>query len=151
MPQDQVNLIGKGTVFEGTIQTESDIRSSGRVIGTLNASGKAIVTETGAVEGEINAENASIAGTVEGEIHVAELLVLKSSARVDGNIHTGRLVVEEGAVFIGECTMGDGRTATGTGAGAPASGTSETTKRKGKTGDRGKSNNKGKTASGSTT
>jgi cytoskeletal protein CcmA (bactofilin family) len=120
-PQDQINLIGKGTVFEGSLQAESDVRASGRLVGTLEVKGKAIVTETGVVDGEMQAANASIAGTVDGEIVVEELLVLKSTARVEGTIHTGRLVVEEGATFIGECTMGDGRQASGTGTGSPTS------------------------------
>lgn len=103
--QNQVNLVGEGTVLEGTLRAESDVRTSGRIIGTLRVKGKAIVAEGGAVEGEIYATNADIAGHVEGEVHVEERLVLKSSARVDGRIETDRLVVEEGAQFTGECKM----------------------------------------------
>lgn len=144
-PQDQINLIGKGTVFEGSLQAESDVRASGRLVGTLEVKGKAIVTETGVVDGEMRAANASIAGTVDGEILVEELLVLKSTAQVEGTIHTGRLVVEEGATFIGECTMGDGRTASGTGTDSPtssgqdASGTPPAQETSGKKSDAGKS------------
>jgi cytoskeletal protein CcmA (bactofilin family) len=58
------------------------------------------------VDGEIIATNADIAGRVQGEIEVEERLVLKSTAQVDGNIETDRLVVEEGAQFTGECKMG---------------------------------------------
>lgn len=104
--QDQVNLVGEGTVFEGTVRAESDVRASGRIVGTLEVEGKTMIAEEGAVEGEIIATNADIAGQVEGEIHVEERLVLKSTARVDGKIETERLVVEEGAQFTGECEMG---------------------------------------------
>lgn len=103
---DQVNLVGKGTVFEGTLRAQSDVRTSGRIVGRLEVEGKAIVAEEGGIEGEIVATNADIAGTVEGEIYVDGQLVLKSTARVDGDIETDRLVVEEGAIFTGECTMG---------------------------------------------
>lgn len=103
--QDQVNLVGDGTVFEGTLRAESDVRTSGRIIGTLRVEGKAMIAESGSVEGEIYATNADVAGHVQGEIHVEERLVLKSSAQVDGNIETDRLVVEEGAQFTGECKM----------------------------------------------
>ena len=105
--QDQINLVGEGTVFEGTLRAESDVRASGKIVGKLNVDGKAIVAESGVVDGEIVATNADVAGRVEGEIHVSERLVLKSTARVDGNIETDRLVVEEGAVFTGECRMGE--------------------------------------------
>jgi cytoskeletal protein CcmA (bactofilin family) len=105
--QDQINLVGEGTVFEGTLRAESDVRASGKIVGKLDVDGKAIVAESGVVDGEIVATNADVAGRVEGEIHVSERLVLKSTAHVDGNIETDRLVVEEGAVFTGECRMGE--------------------------------------------
>lgn len=104
--QDQINLVGKGTVFEGTVRADSDVRASGQVVGTLRVEGKAMIAESGSVDGEIIATNADIAGHVQGEIQVEERLVLKSTARVDGNIETDRLVVEEGAQFTGECKMG---------------------------------------------
>lgn len=104
--QDQINLVGKGTVFEGTVRAESDVRASGQIVGTLRVEGKAMIAESGAVDGEIIATNADIAGRVQGEIEVEELLVLKSTAQVDGTIKTDRLVVEEGAQFTGECQMG---------------------------------------------
>lgn len=104
--QDQINLVGKGTVFEGTVRAENDVRASGQVIGTLRVEGKAMIAESGSVDGEIIATNADIAGRVQGEIEIEERLVLKSTARVDGNITTDRLVVEEGAQFSGECQMG---------------------------------------------
>jgi len=104
--QDQVNLVGEGTVFEGTVRAESDVRASGRIVGTLEVDGKTMVAEEGEVEGEIIATNVEVAGQVQGEIHVDERLVLKSTARVDGTIETDRLVVEEGAEFTGECEMG---------------------------------------------
>jgi len=104
--QDQINLVGKGTVFEGTVRAESDVRASGQIIGTLKVEGKAMIAESGSVDGEIIATNADIAGRVQGEIEVEERLVLKETAQVDGNITTDRLVVEEGAEFTGECRMG---------------------------------------------
>jgi len=103
--QDQINLVGKGTVFEGTVRAESDVRASGKIVGTLQVEGKAMIAESGSVDGEIIATNADIAGHVQGEIEVEERLVLKSTAQVDGNIETDRLVVEEGAQFTGECRM----------------------------------------------
>lgn len=104
--EDQVNLVGEGTVFEGTVRAESDIRASGRIVGTIDVEGKVMIAESGSVEGEILATDADIAGQVQGEIHIEERLVLKSTAKVDGKIETDRLVVEEGAEFTGECKMG---------------------------------------------
>ncbi len=102
----QINMIGEGTVFEGTLKSESDIRISGRVDGTLEVKGKVIVAQEGSVEGEIRAASLDVAGRVNGEVDVEERVVLKSSAVIEGNIQTGRLVVEEGAEFNGTCRMG---------------------------------------------
>lgn len=105
VPQ-QINLVGEGTTFEGTLRADNDVRASGRIVGRLEVTGKAIVAESGTVEGEVVATNADIAGNVQGEVYIEDQLVLKSSARIDGTIETDRLVVEEGAVFTGECRMG---------------------------------------------
>lgn len=102
----QVNIIAEGTVFEGTLQAESDVRVSGRIIGKLKVQGRAVVAPEGTIEGEVAATNATIAGTVKGDLMVEERLMLSSTARVEGTIKTGRLIVEEGAIFNGECQMG---------------------------------------------
>lgn len=101
----QINMIGEGTVFEGTLRSENDLRISGRIVGKLQVGGKAFVAKGGVVEGEMIATNAEVAGSVQGEIRIKELLVLKGTARVDGNIEAVRLIVEEGSVFNGKCQM----------------------------------------------
>jgi len=106
--QDQVNLVGEGTVLEGTLTAEHDVRASGHLIGTLRVEGKAMISEEGSIEGQVFATHADVAGHVDGELHVDGRLVLKSSARVEGLIETERLVVEEGAEFTGECNMDGG-------------------------------------------
>lgn len=103
---NHVNIIAEGTVFEGTVQADSDVRVSGRVIGKLEVKGRAVVAAEGAVEGEITATNANILGEVKGDLIIAERLLLGVSARVHGTIKTGRFIVEEGATFNGECQMG---------------------------------------------
>lgn len=102
----QVNIIAEGTVFEGTLQADTDVRVSGRIIGKLQVKGRAVIAPEGAIEGEVSATDATVAGTVQGDLIVTERLMLGSSARVEGTIKTGRLIVEEGAVFNGECQMG---------------------------------------------
>ena len=101
----QVNMIVEGTVFEGTLRSENDLRISGRIVGKLHVGGKAFVAPGGVVEGELIATNAEVAGSVQGELKIKELLILKGSARVDGNIEAVRLIVEEGSSFNGKCQM----------------------------------------------
>jgi cytoskeletal protein CcmA (bactofilin family) len=109
---DQINMVGEGTVFEGTLHAESDVRISGRVVGTLHVRGKVIVAPEGIIDGELVATNADVAGQVKGDITVEERLMLKSSASIDANIKVGRFVMEEGAVFNGDCQMGASRSGT---------------------------------------
>ena len=103
---NHINMIGEGTVFEGTLTADGDIRISGRIVGKVDIEGKAILAQEGSIEGEVRAMNLDVAGHIHGEIEVEERVILKSSARIDGNIRTARLVVEEGASFNGQCQMG---------------------------------------------
>ena len=104
---NQVNMIAADATFEGTLRASSDVRISGRFDGTLDVEGRVVVAEGGTVEGEIMAANIDVAGTVEGELVSSELLVLRASAVVEGQLQSERLVIEEGAVFHGECIMGE--------------------------------------------
>jgi cytoskeletal protein CcmA (bactofilin family) len=107
----QVTMIGEGTVFEGSLRVESDIRIGGQIIGTLQVGGRVIVAPEGSVEGEMQATEADISGRVEGDLDVEGRLILRGTGRVEGNVRTARLIVEEGAVFNGECLMGARRQA----------------------------------------
>ncbi len=104
-PPGQVNIIGQGTVIEGGLQAKSDVRVAGEVRGNVDVEGKTVVTPEGFVNGEVRSTHADIAGRVEGEVVVTDRLVLKGTAQINGNIHTKKLVIEEGARFSGTCDM----------------------------------------------
>lgn len=101
-----VNLIGTGTRIKGNINSEGDIRIDGTLIGKINSKGKVVVGSTGLVEGEINCQNADISGTVKIKITVADVLLLKPTAELSGDIITNKLAIESGATFSGTCSMG---------------------------------------------
>ena len=100
------NLIDAGTIINGDIQTEGNIRIDGTLTGTITAKGKVVVGETGKIEGEIYCQNADISGTLKAKITVSELLSLKSTANLVGEINTKKLAIEPGADFSGTCSMG---------------------------------------------
>jgi cytoskeletal protein CcmA (bactofilin family) len=100
------NIIGKGTVITGHVETTSNIRIEGKVVGDIKTKAKVVLGESCQIEGDVIAQNAEIAGTISGIVEVVDLLVLKSSAHVKGDIIAGKLSVEPGAVFNGACKMG---------------------------------------------
>lgn len=101
-----VNIIGAGTNIEGEVKSDGDIRIDGTIKGIVTSRAKVVIGATGSVEGNIYCENADVSGEIKGNIQVAELLFLKKSARLQGDIVTSKLVVENGAVFNGSCKMG---------------------------------------------
>ena len=100
------NVIGKGTVLEGNIETFGNIRIEGKIIGNVKSKSKIALGGSSHIDGNIIAQNADIEGEVKGRIEISDLLVLKATAVVHGDIITGKLVIEPGAVFNGSCKMG---------------------------------------------
>ncbi len=100
------NRVLAGTSIEGEVHSEGDMRIDGRLKGNINISGKLVIGENGKVEGEVRCTNANVSGTLEGKVQVVELLSLAASAKVKGDVITGKLAVEPGAEFTGSCSMG---------------------------------------------
>ena len=104
----KINSIMEGTSIEGEIRSDSNIRVDGRVKGTVNARGRVIVGQTGVIEGEVICQSSDIEGTVIGKINCQDLLSLKATAKLQGDISTKKLAIEPGAVFTGNCSMAGG-------------------------------------------
>lgn len=100
-----INLIGHGTEITGDIKSDGDIRIDGALNGNLITVGKVVIGETGKVKGEIDCRNSDVSGVIEGKIDVSELLSLKNTSRINGDITAKRLAIEPGAVFTGTCKM----------------------------------------------
>lgn len=101
-----LNSLVQGTVVEGTVKAESDIRIDGIIHGDLSCSAKVIIGPTGEIKGEVRCVNAMIDGKFEGKLIVEELLTVRETASVVGDIQTGKLIVQSGAVFNVTCDMG---------------------------------------------
>jgi cytoskeletal protein CcmA (bactofilin family) len=102
---NSINRICAGTEFVGNITTSTDIRIDGTVEGNILAKGKVVIGETGFVKGDISAKNADILGTTNGKTNVTDFLSLKSTAKVNGDIIVGRLLIDVGATLVGYCSM----------------------------------------------
>ena len=100
-----INLIGSGTDITGDVNCSGDVRIDGTLNGNLRTKGKVVIGETGKANGEVSCKNADISGKLDGKIIVSELLSLKPSSILSGDIITNRLAIEPGAKFTGSCKM----------------------------------------------
>jgi cytoskeletal protein CcmA (bactofilin family) len=103
-----LNSLVQGTVVEGAVKSESDIRVDGTIKGNLICDAKVIIGPTGYVHGEIRCKNAVIEGKFEGKLQVNELLNIREDANVSGEVSTNKLIVQSGAIFNVSCNMGAG-------------------------------------------
>jgi cytoskeletal protein CcmA (bactofilin family) len=99
------SLIGAGTILKGDLECNGDLRIDGKLVGNIRSTAKVVIGANGVVEGDIVGIQADIMGTVTGNLQVKELLQLKSSAIVNGNISAGKLQIEPAATFNGGCKM----------------------------------------------
>jgi cytoskeletal protein CcmA (bactofilin family) len=98
--------ISKGTVLQGSVETFGNLRVEGKIVGNIKSKSKVVLSESAVLDGNLVSQNAEIAGEIKGIVEVSDILVLKPTAIVHGDIITGKLVVESGATFNGNCKMG---------------------------------------------
>jgi len=110
-------FLDKGSTFRGELEFDDTLRIDGKFNGKIASKNELIIGETAQVEGEINVGSIAISGTVRGKIKATGRIEIHRSGKVFCEIETAALIIEEGAVFEGNCTM-----ASKPGAAAPASG-----------------------------
>jgi len=103
---ERLNRIVEGTIIQGEVKSESNIRIDGSVKGTIITKGRLVVGPKGNIEGDVVCQNADIEGSLNGTIKVGELLSLKATSKLQGDIITSKLAIEPGAIFAGTCGMG---------------------------------------------
>jgi len=98
-------LVGKETMFKGSINSKGTIRIDGKFEGDINTTGNIIVGDNAIITAQMTALNATIAGTVYGNIDISEKLELLPSAKMYGDVKVGVLTISAGATFKGACEM----------------------------------------------
>lgn len=99
------SLVVHDTSIKGDITSNSDMKIDGTLTGNIISTAKVIVGPGGFVEGDITGQQADIHGKVTGTIRVTDLLQLKGTCMINGNIYAGKLQVEPSATFNGSCHM----------------------------------------------
>jgi cytoskeletal protein CcmA (bactofilin family) len=110
-PKSYTDLLGKTnriveeTTINGDINSSSDFRLDGHLIGNFRSEGKIVIGPSGSLKGNIICTNADIEGKFEGKIQVDETLNVKQNAQINGEVICGKLSVEPGALFTATCVM----------------------------------------------
>lgn len=104
----QSNRIGKSTSIKGDVVSKSDFRIDGKLEGSVETSGKIVIGVSGVITGKVICANADIEGRFHGELMVSNLLTLKNTAVIEGDVTVSKLSIEPGATFNATCTMKTG-------------------------------------------
>ena len=115
----EVTIVGAGARLEGNVVSAGSLRIDGQVKGQINADGDVTLSPQSQVDADIRAQNVSVAGKFKGNVVVKGKAHLARGGRVDGNITSKSLVIEEGGIFHGQSIMDGGSSAA---AAAPQSG-----------------------------
>jgi len=100
----EVTIVGTGARLEGNVVSAGSLRIDGQVKGQINADGDVVLSPQSQVEADIRAQNVSVAGKFKGNVIVKGKAHLARGGRIDGNITSKTLVVEEGGIFHGRAS-----------------------------------------------
>jgi cytoskeletal protein CcmA (bactofilin family) len=106
-PIKEMNIIGSGTVVEGKIRSQGNVRVDGKLVGDVTASESLSIGVTGEIEGNITAKNVTVGGKVRGTISASEKIVFEAKSVIRGDVRAIRLVIDEGSVFDGKVSMSE--------------------------------------------
>jgi len=101
-------ILGKGSIFKGNLNVEHTLRVDGKFTGDITTTDSLIVGKDGEVNGNVKAKTLVVGGKVGGTAEVKEIITLESKSEFRGEIKTTKLVIDEGAIFDGRCSMKGG-------------------------------------------
>ncbi|ADO77966.1 bactofilin family protein [Halanaerobium praevalens] len=95
------SIIGKGAKITGELVTSNSVRVEGKIDGSIESKSTLVIGKEALIKNKVQAKNITIAGQVEGEIIAHNKVELLQTAKVNADISTKSLKIEEGAVFNG--------------------------------------------------
>lgn len=102
---DVVSIIGPGMKIEGDCRTDGTIRVEGRVDGSVRATKAVVIGKDGLVVGDVETQDAVVAGRVQGSIAAKSRVELQATCRIEGDIKSRRVKLEEGGTVDGRLKM----------------------------------------------
>jgi cytoskeletal protein CcmA (bactofilin family) len=104
--QEFQTTLGPDAVFKGELTFDKGLRLHGRLEGKINTAGRLHVAKEAKMSADVDAGAIIVEGDVKGNLTAADRIEMKQSARYEGDLRTTKLVVDEGAVFSGNVTVG---------------------------------------------
>jgi cytoskeletal protein CcmA (bactofilin family) len=101
-------LLGAGSVFEGKLHFEGQVRIDGTFTGEITTTDFLVIGEGAKVSATINCGSVEVKGDITGNISATESIVLRPTARVQADIYAPSLIVDKGAIFEGNSRMTSG-------------------------------------------
>ena len=105
LPGEGRACLDRGSKITGKVSFEGPARIDGEVDGEISAKDNLMISETAVVTAQSRAASVSIAGKVSGDIVATQRIEIRSNARMSGNLTAPILVIQEGALFEGHCSM----------------------------------------------
>jgi|GEM_PF-673028 len=102
---DEGTVIGLTVKMNGELTSESDIQVEGFVEGIIRTTRSIIVSKSAQIKGQIFGESVIVSGTIHGDIFATEETKILAQGKVFGNITTGSIGIEPGAIFNGKCEI----------------------------------------------
>ena len=99
---NQKNLLSSDVEIKGSIKFQNELTVDGKIEGEINSAGILTVGENSEIKGEIKTKSVTVYGKVHGNITVEDRCELKGRASLYGDLKATRLVIEEGATFVGK-------------------------------------------------
>jgi cytoskeletal protein CcmA (bactofilin family) len=100
------SALGAGTVIQGKLSFDTPVRIDGKLSGEVFSSKALIVGETGSIDADVSVASLVVMGHVSGNIKATESIELMKGGSLEGDIESPSLLMEEGARFNGNCSMG---------------------------------------------
>ena len=104
-------FLDRGSSFKGELEFEDTMRIDGKFNGSITSKNELIVGESAHIDGDIHVGRIAISGTVVGKIKADQRVEIHRNGKVYSDIDTPALIIEEGAIFQGNCVMGDRKSA----------------------------------------
>src|SRR6266567_690495 len=102
------DILSSDVEIKGSIKFQKELLIDGKVEGEINSDGVLTIGENADIRGEIKTKSITVYGKVHGNITVAERCELKSKCTLQGDLKAARLIIEEGATFIGKSEVSSG-------------------------------------------